>query len=757
MKLSGEEVRKIRETLRLAFPAATGKLEIVVEDADIGFKFAEHVGPYETRIQTLLEYAVGQYRLTKLLKAAVSAAPDNPELAEIAAFVRQYFVFLPQLLPSEDNTKELGDAERVLFKNIGFQNVRVWLDKVDRLTRVVCRIEPQPRSEGIGGYGTGFLVSPDVILTNDHVASGTDSQSGFWGRSDKAARVRVRFDCEYTADGNITNGKEYKLATDYQVLRSPVDQLDFALLKLDSSAGKPGDDMVLGKLRDFVIPVSHRFEESEPLLILQHPQAEPMKLAFGSLTPRSRWAPGHIAYSVNTDGGSSGSPCLTQDLAVAALHHWGSETHNRGVLMSAILAHWNKPEIRSRLIAAGLGHLVVEQESVPPPMPTPVTLASPTPNPPARTTPTPGGGPMESMDDLRELLAEQLWRDADVVTAQILQTAAGGSAKPLSVKEIQHIPGRTLRELDAAWKQASGGRFGFTAQVAVLDQIAQWADALENPEIWKWTWNRLGIRLEWRIVLQEKFKWVEHRTHLKYQKAVPVGHLPCWALAVTPDRESLCAFLSLCKELPQRGDAPPSEAGPGTIPTSEFGIDYTRLVNMLAVGNWWEANLESRRITKSVRVSKGGGTALSWADFPAGPLVTLDREWGYYSVRRFGLSTQLKLFAEFLAKAESSPHYDAAIPHNYDDWPIAPEPDPAPHRAVNLFGRAVDWLTATSHEWYWKMPGDHRPFYTRSNFGSGDESRGYYPILVDDVYREFPELMARFQQAVTQSPSVEAN
>src|SRR5262249_33446726 len=134
--------------------------------------------------------------------------------------------------------------------------------------------------------------------------------------------------------------------------------------RLDGSAGRPGDDIIRGKSRGFVIPLPHPFEESEPLLILQHPQAEPMKLAFGSLTPKKEWPPNRVAYSVNTDGGSSGSPCLTQDLAVGALHHWGSETHNRGVLMSAILANWNTPVIRSRLVAGGLEHLVGGSEAL---------------------------------------------------------------------------------------------------------------------------------------------------------------------------------------------------------------------------------------------------------------------------------------------------------------------------------------------------------------------------------------------------------
>jgi len=363
MDLSGDELRKIREALRQAFPAATKQLDVVVADADIGVDFAEYDGPYEYKLLTLLQYALGQYKLTKLLRAAVRAAPENSDLLEIAAFVQNYFELLPRFVRDDDTKLPLGDIERVLFKNAGFQNVREWLEKLDRLSRIVCRIEPQPRAEGIAGYGTGFLVGPDLILTNDHVVSGSDGSSGFWGKRDDAAKVRIRFDCAYESDGRIDEGKIYRLATDYAVLRSPLDQLDFALLKLDSSAVDASDHGVAGKRRGFATLAEHAFEESEPLLILQHPQAEPMKLALGSVTGRNRWPLNRVHYFVNSDGGSSGSPCLTQNLDVGALHHRGSNSHNSGVLMSAILAHWRKPENRDVLLRAGVDSALLGTES----------------------------------------------------------------------------------------------------------------------------------------------------------------------------------------------------------------------------------------------------------------------------------------------------------------------------------------------------------------------------------------------------------
>lgn len=364
MKLEGEELEKVRDALFDAFPSP-GQMRLLVHDAGIDTSFddvAFNASTYEEGIHNLLIWTVGQYRLTKLLKAAVKKAPDNPELKEIAAFVERYFVFLPRFLPGTDEGERktaLGEAELVLFKESGFEGVKAWLEKLDRFQRWVCRIEPQPWTapEANRGYGTGFLIAPDVVITNDHVASGYETVPGFWNDPARARNVVCRFDCNAPL-WSAADGTPRALAADYPILRSPLDELDFALLKL-APLKEPvaGDAGPAGK-RGYATPVGHNFKSSEPLLILQHPMGDPLKLAFGSVTPAADWPADRIAYKVNTAAGSSGSPCATQKLEIAALHHWGAGAQNSGVLFSAILAFLRKPEHAEKLKAAGLGHLL---------------------------------------------------------------------------------------------------------------------------------------------------------------------------------------------------------------------------------------------------------------------------------------------------------------------------------------------------------------------------------------------------------------
>jgi hypothetical protein len=77
--------------------------------------------------------------------------------------------------------------------------------------------------------------------------------------------------------------------------------------------------------------------EEPPLAILQHPAAKPLKLALGGVEdPKDG---NRVTYSVNTEGGSSGSPVMTSSLRTVAVHHFGAPFHNRGVRLGPILEH----------------------------------------------------------------------------------------------------------------------------------------------------------------------------------------------------------------------------------------------------------------------------------------------------------------------------------------------------------------------------------------------------------------------------------
>jgi len=317
-----------------------GEMNIVVSNADIGTSFANFLAApgvtYELALFNLLQWVEAQDRLVPFLQAARQKNPGNPKLKNVTA----------RFAPLEDKFKSLrpnvnfGQAERLVLQGATFEDVAVWLARLGRMRRAVCRIETQPPPNK-AGYGTGYLVAPDVIMTNFHVAD------TFWQDRDRAARVVLRFDYEAKVGGaGVLDGVEYNLAQEWrgpdppseeqrkypwQVLASPKDKLDFALLRL---AGAAGEEIVDGAPRGLLTLTARELSAGDPLLILQHPDADPLKLSFGSITelvPADR-----VLYKVNTEGGSSGSPCLAQNLDVVAIHHWGGDDTNRGVTHEAI-------------------------------------------------------------------------------------------------------------------------------------------------------------------------------------------------------------------------------------------------------------------------------------------------------------------------------------------------------------------------------------------------------------------------------------
>ena len=114
MRLSDDELKRIRDALSAAFPNP-GQLSNVVSYASIGTTFEDvsfGTSGHREAVHKLLVGAVGQYHLTRLLKAASDAAPDNRELAEVDSFLAQYYSLLPRILPVPLD-QSVGVAERV--------------------------------------------------------------------------------------------------------------------------------------------------------------------------------------------------------------------------------------------------------------------------------------------------------------------------------------------------------------------------------------------------------------------------------------------------------------------------------------------------------------------------------------------------------------------------------------------------------------------------------------------------------------------
>jgi len=208
-------------------------------------------------------------------------------------------------------------------KLVGDNNLRPvgFLERGLQLARSVCLVEVQ----GVGS-GTGFLVAPGVVMTNNHVIPGLDH----------AQRVRLRFNYELDVDGRLKPSEYF--AGDATALFFTNEALDYSIVAV---AGAPED-------RYGVIPIQSM---PAPTLgsrvnIIQHPGGQPKQVAF--VDNEVEYVDQSVAqYLTDTLPGSSGSPVFDDNWNLVALHHSGgwmpspdnNSTHfrNEGILISAIL------------------------------------------------------------------------------------------------------------------------------------------------------------------------------------------------------------------------------------------------------------------------------------------------------------------------------------------------------------------------------------------------------------------------------------
>lgn len=202
-------------------------------------------------------------------------------------------------------------------------------------------------------------MQPDLVMTNYHVVApiiATEDDPQYTGPKALASDLTCRFDYRKMTDGQVSIGNTYRLASQWRVFSSPNNQqgqapsgdtLDCALLRLEKPAGKlaVGDfpDSGGAKRGWLMLPgtASINFQKDHPLFIVQHPMAEPIKLAMESRSiletdvTRTR-----LRHRTNTDHGSSGSPCFDENWNLLALHHSGDPNfafeYNEGIPIDQI-------------------------------------------------------------------------------------------------------------------------------------------------------------------------------------------------------------------------------------------------------------------------------------------------------------------------------------------------------------------------------------------------------------------------------------
>ena len=266
-------------------------------------------------------------RRLKLVETARDFVPGNPELEALANYISHQ----KQEAATNESVAAEGANERMPASHGGFVGVLQFDQLKRQCAAAVCRIELE---DGFG-EGTGFLVKDNLILTNYHVL-----ESVIEGKR-APGNVVVRFDYRTDEDGvTVPAGRKCGLATDWKVAfgvnGEGAEELDFVLARLNESPGKDAVPNLPKTGRSYLKLVDRELEQAEPLVILQHPLTRPMEIALGSVRTIDAQTK-RIVHDVNTEPGSSGSPCFDGQWKPVALHYYGSLKGNRAVQLGPIL------------------------------------------------------------------------------------------------------------------------------------------------------------------------------------------------------------------------------------------------------------------------------------------------------------------------------------------------------------------------------------------------------------------------------------
>ena len=204
--------------------------------------------------------------------------------------------------PGQAQGPGVSVLERIMGKN-DLISVR-YLELGLRVARTVGRIQSR-LADGRQSYGTGFLVSPRLLLTNNHVLT----DAGVAGAS------RVEFDFQEGIDGKLQSSIFMDL--DPAAFFVTDKSLDFSLVALKgdlrkiSAYGWNGLSAAEGKI---IV--------GEYVTIIQHPSGERKQIALRE-NQIVDVLDNFLHYKTDTSPGSSGSPVFNDQWEIVALHHSG--------------------------------------------------------------------------------------------------------------------------------------------------------------------------------------------------------------------------------------------------------------------------------------------------------------------------------------------------------------------------------------------------------------------------------------------------
>lgn len=294
----------------------------LVQRAQLPARFVDFSGTSTDIWMSILDQA----RIRNKFDALIGkASADYPEVQfpALARQAEQPAPRGPRLDPNDwkGPAVEGGHLEQLIGSQPTFLPVKFLELGVQRARAVVRVACPE-------GFGSGFLIRENLLITNNHVIPSTEV----------AQQTKIQFNYQETPAGLAAPVAEFKLAPSDGFATSPaVGGDDWTAVRI---SGNPNADWGALELAQTTV------KAQDFVNIIQHPSGDPKQVAlYHNLVA---YADDRVVqYLTDTRPGSSGSPVFDSDWRVVALHQrggWLTEPaskrvffRNEGIHINAVL------------------------------------------------------------------------------------------------------------------------------------------------------------------------------------------------------------------------------------------------------------------------------------------------------------------------------------------------------------------------------------------------------------------------------------
>lgn len=182
-------------------------------------------------------------------------------------------------------------------------------------SRAIGRLTYLDVTEGRPAVATGFLISPDLVMTNHHV----------FGQINSFQNPLIEFDYEYDLNGREKTKVVFELSTQKCFYANK--DLDMAIIGV-SNLDLTGKHSI--NTRGYLVlnPDYGKADVGDFASIIQHPNGETLQIGLRENEIDNIDDPVFLKYQTDTARGSSGSPVFNDQWQVLALHSAGVAKRN---------------------------------------------------------------------------------------------------------------------------------------------------------------------------------------------------------------------------------------------------------------------------------------------------------------------------------------------------------------------------------------------------------------------------------------------